>query len=83
MRVDEPGAVLLGKEPIFHDGSPVGYVTSANYGYSVGSLIAYGYLPAAISAPGSAVTIEYFGEPLRATVSDEPLFDRAGARMKG
>lgn len=83
LRIDEPGAVLLGKEPILHAGEPVGYVTSANYGYSVGALIAYGYLPAAIAAPGSAVTVEYFGEPLRAVVSEEPLFDRAGARMKG
>jgi glycine cleavage system aminomethyltransferase T len=82
MRVDEPGAVLLGKEPILHNDAPVGYVTSANYGYSVGALIAYGYLPASLSAPGSSVTIEYFGEPLKAVVSEEPLFDPGNTRMK-
>jgi glycine cleavage system T protein len=82
LRIDQPGAVLLGKEPILSGGEAVGYVTSANYGYSVGALIAYGYLPVALSHPGSAVTVEYFGEPLRAVVSEEPLFDRAMVRLK-
>lgn len=82
MCVEQPGAALLGKEPILHNGAPVGYVTSANYGYSVGALIAYGYLPAALCAPGTAVTIEYFGEPMRAVVSEEPRFDPANARMR-
>lgn len=82
MRIDQPGAVLLGKEPILHDSTVVGYVTSANYGYSVGTLIAYGYLPSAVSAPGTELAIEYFGEPIRAVVSDEPLFDPKMARLK-
>jgi glycine cleavage system T protein len=82
LRVNEPGAVLLGKEPILSGGEPVGYVTSANYGYSVGALIAYGYLPTALSRPGTEVSVEYFGAPLRAVVGEEPLFDRAGARMR-
>jgi glycine cleavage system T protein len=82
LRLDQPGAVLLGKEPIIYDGAPVGYVTSANYGYSVGALIAYGYLPVGLSTAGTRVEIEYFGQPFTAIVSEEPLFDRAMARMK-
>jgi glycine cleavage system aminomethyltransferase T len=76
------GGAILGKEPIFSNGTHLGYVSSANYGYSVGKFIAYGYLPIAHAAPGSQVEIEYFGERLAATVSDEPLFDAKGARMK-
>lgn len=83
LRIDQPGAALLGKEPIFHGDTPVGYVTSANYGYSVGALIAYGYLPSALCAPGTSLNVRYFGEPLPAVVTSEPLFDRTGARMKG
>jgi dimethylglycine oxidase len=75
--------VLLGKEPILHDDQPVGYVTSANYGYSVGKFIAYGYLPIAHTAPGTPVEIEYFGQRLRASVAEEPLFDPKMTRMKG
>jgi dimethylglycine oxidase len=82
MRIEQPGAALLGKEPILHAGTPVSYVTSANYGYSVGALIAYGYLPIELAEPGSELEIEYFGEPLRAVVSEEPLFDPRMARMK-
>ncbi len=79
--MDAPGA-LLGKEPILRDGVPIGYVTSANYGYSVGALIAYGYLPIAAAAPGTLLEVEYFGERFRATVSAEPLFDPKMMRMK-
>ncbi|HEX5692360.1 MAG TPA: aminomethyltransferase family protein, partial [Roseiflexaceae bacterium] len=81
LKVDAPG-VLLGKEPILADGKPVGYVTSANYGYSVGSFIAYGYLPIAYAEKGTRVEVEYFGERYGATVSDEPLFDAKMSRMK-
>jgi glycine cleavage system T protein len=81
LKVDAPG-VLLGKEPILHDGAPVGYVTSANYGYSVGTFIAYGYLPAALAVSGTRLEVEYFGERYGATVAEEPLFDPKMARMK-
>ena len=66
---------VLGKEPIIVDGRAVGYVTSADMGYSVGKYIAYGYLPAALATTGQPVEIVYFGQPLRATVADDPLFD--------
>src|SRR5262249_25138452 len=57
LTLDEPG-VALGKEPILHNGTPVGYVTSANYGYSVGKFIAYAYLPLSCAAVGSQVELE-------------------------
>lgn len=78
----DSSAALLGKEPILHAGKAVGYVTSANYGYSVGKFIAYGYLPIELAAPGTALEIDYFGERFAATVSEEPLFDAKMARLK-
>lgn len=78
----EPPAVLLGKEPILHGDRAVGYVASANYGYSVGTFVAYGYLPIELAAPGTVVEIDYFGERFPATVSEEPLFDPKMARLK-
>jgi glycine cleavage system T protein len=81
LTLDAP-AVLLGKEPILANGKPIGYVTSANYGYSVGKLIAYGYLPIAYAAVGTQLEVEYFGERYTATVSDEPLFDSKMMRLK-
>jgi len=80
--LDAPDAVLMGKQPILAEGRVVGYVTSANRGYTVGRFIAYGYLPAALAKPGARLTVEYFDRPLAATVAAEPLYDPDGARMR-
>jgi glycine cleavage system aminomethyltransferase T/glycine/D-amino acid oxidase-like deaminating enzyme len=82
MTLDDPRAVVLGKEPIWHGDAPVSYVTSANYGYSIGRGIVYGYLPAAVAVEGTPVEVEYFGMRLAATVAADPLFDPKGERLK-
>lgn len=84
LTLEDPRAVVMGAEPIFApgDGRVLGYVTSANYGYSVGRGIAYGYLPLSHAAPGMPVDIEYFGRRLRAVVCSDPLFDPTMARLK-
>jgi glycine cleavage system aminomethyltransferase T len=80
--LDDPEAVVMGREPVFADGIPAGYVTSAAYGFSVGRSIAYAWLPAGAATPGRQVEIEYFGERLRAVVAAEPLFDPEMARLR-
>jgi glycine cleavage system aminomethyltransferase T len=82
LTLDDPGRVVLGKEPIRADGSVVGYVTSAGYGYTVGRCIAYGYLPAELAVPGTAVEVEYFDQRLPATVAEDPLWDPKGERLR-
>ena len=82
MTLDLPDAVVMGKEPILVDDRIVGYVTSADYGYSIDRGIAYGYLPVEYAKPGVAVEIEYFGERYPATVSEEPLWDPKMERLK-
>lgn len=72
----------LGKEPIFTGDKCIGYVTSANYGYSVGKHIAYGYLPAQYARKGTQVEIEYFGERFTAHVDNDPLFDPGMKKLK-
>ena len=67
MTFDDPRHVVMGKEPIRHDGRVVSYVTSAGYGYTIGRGIVYGYLPAALAAEGTPVEVEYFGERHAAT----------------
>jgi glycine cleavage system aminomethyltransferase T len=76
----EPEHVVLGKEPVWLDGRPAGYVTSAAYGHTTGKAIAYAWLP--VTAPGTPVTVEYFGEHLPATVAEEPLFDPGMTRIR-
>jgi glycine cleavage system aminomethyltransferase T len=82
MTLDDPHAVVMGKEPIWAGDSVVGYVTSAGYGYSMGRCVTYGYLPTDMAAEGMPVQIEYFGERIAATVAADPLWDPKGERQK-
>ncbi|WP_410568234.1 GcvT family protein [Amycolatopsis sp. cmx-4-61] len=81
LTVDDGRTVVLGKEPVFVDGVPSGYVTSAAYGYTVGRPIAYAWLPASADI-GSSVEIEYFGRRVAATVAAEPLVDPGMDRIR-
>jgi dimethylglycine oxidase len=81
--LEDPLAVVLGKEPIRAGREVVGYVTSAGYGYSIGRGIAYGYLPVELAAEGTSVEIEYFDQRYPAAVATEPLVDPKGERLKG
>jgi glycine cleavage system aminomethyltransferase T/glycine/D-amino acid oxidase-like deaminating enzyme len=82
MTLDDPSAVVLGTEPIVHDGRVVSYVTSAAYGYSIGRGIAYGYLPRELAVEGTPLQIEYLGERYPAMVASEPLWDPKGERLR-
>jgi len=79
---DDPKAMAFGYEPIFSNGACVGHVTSANYGYSIGKFMLYGYLPVAYANPGTQLEVEYLGERFAATVSQEPLWDAKMVRLK-
>ena len=72
--IDDGKTVVQGHEPVFVDGSPVGYVTSAAFGHTVGSPIAYAWLPATATV-GTQVEIQYFDRLVTATVAAEPLVD--------
>ena len=82
MTLDDPAAVVMGKEPILDGDRALGYVTSANYGHSIGRGIVYGYLPVEYSGAGTSVDVLYFDQRLRATVQQEPLYDPRGDKMK-
>jgi glycine cleavage system T protein len=82
MTLDDPKAIVMGKEPILDGERVLGYVTSANYGYTIGRAILYGYLPADYQAEGTPVEVYYFGGRLRATVVQEPLYDPEHTRLR-
>ncbi|KGF69997.1 FAD-dependent oxidoreductase, partial [Hoeflea sp. BAL378] len=42
--IDDPDALLVGRETILRNGEPVGYLTSGGYGYTIGKSIGYGYV---------------------------------------
>lgn len=80
--LDDPRSVVLGNEPVRVGDAVVGRVTSGGYGYSVGSSIAYAYLPVEYAAVGTAVSIDIFGRWVDGVVAKEPLFDPEGTRIR-
>ncbi len=82
MTLDNANAAVMGKEPIMDGDRVLGYVTSANYGHSIGRGIVYGYLPMDYTEVGTSVDVLYFDERLPATVAREPLYDPQGTKMK-
>jgi dimethylglycine oxidase len=82
LTVDDGRSVVLGAEPVFVEGRPAGYVTSAAFGHTVGRPVAYAWLPASAGV-GTAVEIEYFGRRIPATVTAEPLVDPEMTRLRG
>mgnify|MGYP006286644297 CR=1 FL=1 len=72
----------LGKEPVLDENQVIGYISSTDYGYSVGKHIAYAYLPEEYTEQGSRVEIEIFGKRYQAVVAEDPLFDPGMKRIK-
>jgi dimethylglycine oxidase len=80
--LDNPQHVVLGKEPVVHNGKVVGYVTSAYFGHTIGKQLAYGWVPAALSTHGTSLFIKYFDEDYPATVGVDPQYDPQMKRLK-
>lgn len=79
----DPAAMALGSEPILSlAGEKLGYVTSADYGYSIGKLILFGYLPVEQAQQGTQVQVMYFDRQFTAVVDNDPLFDPQMTRLK-
>jgi dimethylglycine oxidase len=72
----------MGNEPVWAGGGAVGYVTSADFGYTLGQSIAYAWVAPEYAGVGNPLEIEYFGRRYPATVAEEPLFDPAMKRMR-
>ena len=84
---DDADVLLLGRETIYRDGEPVGWLMSGGYGHTVGLSIGLGYVRRA-----EGVTDEYLGSgawELEASMRRVParvqlgaLYDPEGARMR-
>ncbi|WP_299632438.1 FAD-dependent oxidoreductase [uncultured Roseobacter sp.] len=81
--VDAADADVHGYEPIWLDGTVVGFCTSGGYSHHSGKSIAMGFLPIDRVAEAPDVEIEVLGQMRSARVITEPLFDPDGTRMRG
>ena len=78
---DEP-ADVIGDEPIWHDGSVVGWVTSGAYAHYSQRSLALGYVPSELARAGAEFEIEIIGHRRPARLLTDPVFDPTGERMR-
>jgi glycine cleavage system aminomethyltransferase T len=80
--LEDPGAIVLGNEPIRSSGKILGRATSGGYGVSLESSIAFAYLPIGLAVPGIRVEVLVFGNWIRARIAEGPLYDPKGVRLR-
>jgi len=75
LTLDDEDSTILDDRPVFAPGEEesLGYVHSAEYGYTEGACVAYTYLPSEYAEPGTDVEILFEGDRYEATVREEPL----------
>ena len=81
--VEADDADVHGYEPIWLDGTVVGFCTSGGYSHHSQMSIAQGFLPRDRAVDGLEVEIEIMGQMRKARVVLTPPFDADGARMRG
>jgi len=77
----EDYATVYGGEAIHRNGSVVGRVRSAGYGFTVGRNVALGYVPADLEE-GVEVGVEVFGEIVPAEIAADVLYDPENERVR-
>jgi 4-methylaminobutanoate oxidase (formaldehyde-forming) len=85
--LDDPDAVLVGRETILRDGVPVGYLTSGGFGYTVGRPIGYGYVRNAGGVDDAFLTSGRYalvvaGDTFPARLTLSPPYDPTGSRIR-
>ena len=79
--------LLYHNEPILRDGQNVGYLTTGNYGHTLGAACGMGWVPckgeSAAEVLASGYEIDVAGTRVTAQASLKPLFDPTGERVRG
>ncbi len=89
--VDDPSAVVLGRETILRDGIPVGYLTSGGFGYTLGRPVGIGYVRTVEQNPSltdeslqaSRFSLVVAGDEVPARMSLAPFYDPSGTALRG
>ena len=85
-KLSDPSEMLYHNEAIIRDGEIVGYITSGNYGHTLGAAIGLGYVPSKGETPktilASDYEIEIGGRRVKADASLKPMYDPKSERVK-
>jgi 4-methylaminobutanoate oxidase (formaldehyde-forming) len=85
--LDDPAAVLVGRETILRNGQAAGYLTSGGYGYTLGRSIGYGYVRNAEGVSDDFLTsgdyeLVVANERFPARIALGPLYDPENLKVK-
>ncbi len=85
--LEDPEPLLYHNEPIVRDGAIVGYLSSGNYGHTLGAAVGLGYLRNEGGVDADFVSagryeIEIAGERVPARASLRPLYDPKSERLR-
>lgn len=82
MIVDTEDIDVTNDEAILKDNKCIGYVTSGGYAHHVKKSMALGYLPSKLAKHNTVVDIEINGILYSAKITEKPLYDDNGGRLK-
>jgi len=84
--LQDPEPLVYHNEPILRDGEIVGYLSSGNYGHTLGGAVGMGYVPCegetATDVLASTYEIDVMGTRVPAKVSLKPIYDPKSERVK-
>ncbi|MDH3219185.1 MAG: FAD-dependent oxidoreductase [Gammaproteobacteria bacterium] len=65
----------LGSESVWHQGRPVGQISSGGYGYDRGRYLAFAYIKPGLNRVGNEFDVMVMGEPRRAVIVAQCVYD--------
>ena len=87
-RLIDPESLLFHNEPILRDGMIVGFLTSGNYGHTLGGAVGLGYVPCRYAGEtgkemlSSTYQVDVAGRIVDAEASLSPLYDPKSQRIR-
>ena len=85
-KLTDPEPLLFHNEPVIRDGEIVGYLSSGNYGHTLGGAVGLGYVPCegekAADVLASTYEIDVMGTRVRTEASLKPMYDPKSERVK-
>jgi 4-methylaminobutanoate oxidase (formaldehyde-forming) len=87
VRLDDPEPLLVGSEPLFADGAPVGYVRAGAFGHTLGSSVGLAIIEhsggvTADYLKSKRFTVEVNDRHVEATLSFAPFYDPKSERVR-
>jgi len=83
LALESPNADCAGYEPVWSNGTRIGFTTSGAYGHTVGYSIAMAMVDTAYAEPGTDLSVHVVGVERAAKVIAPSPYDPTGAAMRG